>query len=238
MLNRSVIASLSLCVLGLSAMGCSKETTSSSNIKTGGIAALIDVYADANENATVHVKLVVGGSSSNTYVNLEGKDELKATVNKVTKTLTSRDAGIYEANFSGVGEDTEFNVVLERPDDTTADDNSGSLPAPFELDEPLGKQSRAMDPLEITWTPESSDEMNLTFEGDCIFTLDKEVADTGSYTVKAGALEPTHDGDKDEACSVDLEASRSRSGSADSRFDPESYFHLHQVRNTSFVSNP
>lgn len=233
----SRIALVSLCLVGLSALGCSKETTSSSNIKTGGIAALIDVYADDASSATVHVELRVGGSSSNTYVDLEGNDELKATVGDVTKTLTARDTGVYEADFDDVGEDTEFSVTLERPDDVTASNNSGTLPAPFDLEKPAAKKSRAEDDLEIDWAPESEDEMTLALDGDCTFPFEKGVPDTGVYILKAGALESTG-GDKPEACDVDLDARRTRVGKADSKFDPESYFHLHQRRSTTFVSNP
>src|SRR4051812_28938457 len=102
-------------LVGLLLMGCSKETTSSSNIKTGGIAALIDVYADTASSATVHVELKVGGSDSNTYVDLDNGDELVATAGDDMKVLTTRDAGVYEANFSGVGAETPFRVVLNRP---------------------------------------------------------------------------------------------------------------------------
>jgi hypothetical protein len=54
--------------------------------------------------------------------------------------------------------------------------------------------------------------------------------------VKAGALDST--GAEPEACNLDLTALRTRPGSADSKFDRESYFKLHQRRQTSFVSNP
>jgi hypothetical protein len=235
MFNRTGLALL--CLVGLSALGCSKETTSSSNIKTGGIAALIDVYADDDTTATVHVELKVGGSSSNTYVDLEGDDELKATVGKVTKTLSARDSGIYEADFSDVGEDSEFSVTLERPDDVTASGNSGTLPPPFALDEPLGKRSRADDDLVLSWAPESGDKMTLELDGDCTFPFSKDVPDTGMYTLRAGSLDST-DKDMPEACDVTLDARRTRAGEADTKFDPESYFRLHQRRSTRFVSNP
>src|SRR6478752_475663 len=230
MFNRSGLVCLSL--IGLSALGCSKETTSSNNIKTGGIAALIDVYADTDTKAVVHVKLVVGGSSSNTYVDLEGQDKLVATADDQTKTLSVVDTGIYEATFSGVGEDTAFTVTLDRPEDTTASDNSGDLPAPFSLDKPTEDLSRKDDALDVSWAPDSSDKMNLDFDGDCIFSYDKDVSDTGAYTVKAGVLEST--GKDAETCDIDLLATRTRSGSADSKFDKESYFRLHQRRKVSF----
>lgn len=236
MFNRIALASL--CLVSLSSVACSKETTSSSNIKTGGIAALIDVYADNDTSATVHVELKVGGSSSNTYVDLEGQDELTATVGDVTKTLTATDTGIYEATFSGVEEDTEFSVTLERPDDVTASGNSGTLPAPFTLDEPATELSREEDELVLSWAPGSRDKpFTLELDGDCIFSFDEDVPDTGEYVLAAGTLD-SRDDDKPEACDVDVDARRTREGVADSKFDRESYFRLHQRRKTSFVSNP
>lgn len=225
-------------LIGLAALGCSKETTSSSNIKTGGIAALIDVYGDTPSTATVHVELRVGGSSSNTYVDLEGQDKLIATAGDgEPQTLKAVDPGIYEAIFTGVEEDIEFTVVLDRPDDVSAGNNSGTMPAPFDLDDPTDDLSRADDELIVSWSPESSDSMNLEIDGDCIFDFDKDVPDNGSYTVKPGAIRSTG-GDEPEACRLDLTAVRTREGSADSKFDRESYFRLHQRRGQAFDSNP
>jgi hypothetical protein len=226
------------CVLGLGAVGCSKETTSSKDIKTGGIAALIDVYADTDDAATVHVELRVGGSSSNTYVDLEGGDVLKATAGDTTKELKVRDTGIYEASFSDVGEDTEFSVVLERPEDTTADSNSGLLPAPFSLDEPPSNLSRKDDDLDVTWAPANKgDPMHVAFDGDCIFDSSDSASDTGTYKVEAGSLDSTG-GDKPETCDITVSVQRNRDGEADSEFDPESWFRLHQRRSASFTSAP
>ncbi len=236
MLNRNALASL--CLIGLSTLGCSKETTSSSNIKTGGIAALIDVYADTDTTATVHVELRVGGSSSNTYVDLEGSDTLTATVAGKTKTLGVVDTGIYEANFSGVEGGTEFQVTLDRPDDETAMDNSGTLPDPFTLDDPTPDLSRMTDDLEVTWAPaETGDPMRLDFDGDCIFPYGHAASDTGSYVVDKATLDSTG-GDKPKTCDVTVDVQRSREGTADSLFDPESWFKLHQRRSASFTSNP
>jgi len=109
-----------LSLIGLSALGCSKETTSSKNIKTGGIAALIDVYADNDTTARVHVELRIAGSSSNAYVILEGQDKLIASAGDESKTLEGVSSGVYEGTFSGVGEDTEFTVTLDRPEQMNA----------------------------------------------------------------------------------------------------------------------
>jgi hypothetical protein len=235
MFERSSLAVFGL--LGLLAMGCSKETTSSTNIKTGGLAALIDVYADTATKARVKVELRVGGSSSNTYVNLENGDELSATAGDETKVLTASESGIYETNFTGVGADTLFTVLLDRPGDTTAADNSGTLPAPFELDNPKDGLSRKDDDLEVTWSPSGTgDKMNLDFDGDCIYDYPKPASDVGSFTVEKGTLDST--GDKPETCDVTVAAQRSRDGTVDSLFDRESWFRLHQRRSATFVSNP
>jgi hypothetical protein len=236
MFNRFTFASV--CLVGLAAMGCSKETTSSANIKTAGIAALIDVYADNATTATVHVKLVVGGSSSNTYVNLSNGDRLVATADGDEKELEEVDSGIYEAEFSGLDEGAEFTVTLERDDDETADANSGVLPPPFTLDEPESDLSRADDDLEVTWAPaESGDPMLVSFDGDCIFDNDDEASDTGSYLVEKDTLDSTG-GDEPKTCDIKVSLDRVREGSADSKLDRESWFKLHQRRSASFTSNP
>lgn len=226
-------------LVGLLAVGCSKETTSSRNIRTGGIAALTDVYADTDTTATVHVELKVGGSSSNTYINLEDGDQLIATAGEQMKKLSmTDDAGVFEAKFTDVGEDTLFSLVLERPNDTTASDNSGTLPAPFTLDKPTDNLSRKNDDLEVTWAPSgTADGMDFEFEGDCIFKHTESPSDSGSFTVSKGEIDSTGS-DMPKGCRLTLEAQRSRSGTADAAFDPESWFRLHQRRSTSFYSEP
>jgi len=236
MFQRSALASL--CLIGLSALGCSKETTSSSNIKTGGIAALIDVNAFDDNTATVHVELRVGGSTSNTYVDLEGEDRLLATAAGKTKTLTVVDTGVYEADFSGVEGGTEFSVTLDRPDDITASDNSGTLPEPFTLEDPSSDLSRMDDDLTLAWAPANTgDGMHVDIDGKCIFGYDDEMSDTGTFVVEAGELRST-DSDDPKTCDLTAKVERVRDGSADRAFDPESRFRLHQFRSGRFTSNP
>jgi hypothetical protein len=50
-------------------------------------------------------------------------------------------------------------------------------------------------------------------------------------------LDSTNDKEA-EACDVELDARRTRQGKADSQFDGDSYFQLHQRRRVTFVSNP
>ena len=127
---------------------------------------------------------------------------------------------------------------FERPDDTTASNNSGLLPAPFTLDDPPSNLSRKDDDLDVTWSPASKgDPMELEFDGDCIFNHSDDASDTGTYQVTAGTLDSTG-GDKPETCDITANVQRTRSGDADSEFDPESWFRLHQRRSVSFTSAP
>jgi hypothetical protein len=57
------------------------------------------------------------------------------------------------------------------------------------------------------------------------------------YTVAADTLDSTG-GDKPETCDLKLAVDRNRKGSADTKFDPESYFKLHQRRSATFTSKP
>jgi hypothetical protein len=234
MFNRIAIASL--CFVSLASVACSKETTSSANIRTAGIAALIDVYASEDASATVHVELRVGGSSSNAYVDLDSGDELRATVGDVTKTLRPRDTGVYEATFQNVEGEAEFSVALDRAEDISAT-SVGTLPPAFTLEEPTKELSRADDEPLLKWEPESRDDMSIALDGDCIFQFRKDVPDTGSYEIVPGTLDSTND-DEPEACDVEVDAQRSREGKADAEFDSDSYFKLHQRRRAGFVSNP
>ncbi len=234
MFQRNCLAMLGL--MGMAALGCSKETTSSANIRTGGIAALIDVTAKTDTTADVHVELKVGGSSSNTYVVLESGDKLTATVADETKTLTATDSGVYDVTFQDVGAGSEFKVDLERTDGSAS--NSGTLPAPFAIDPVTPKLSRKDDDLTLSWAPaDSGDGMSLAFEGSCIFPYSNNVSDTGSYVVKKDTLSSTHE-DTPETCDIKLMIDRSQDGVHDSAFDPESYIRMHQNRALSFTSNP
>ena len=59
-------------------VGCS-ATTSSRNIRTAGLVALVDVTSEQAQQARVSADVVVGGQHSNTYVVLEGGDKLVAS---------------------------------------------------------------------------------------------------------------------------------------------------------------
>jgi hypothetical protein len=228
--------------------GCSREVTSSNNIKTPGIAAIIDVTAESDSLSTVVAELRIAGSSSNAFVSLDGEDKLTATAVDPSKEINASKemvvedlAGVYEAEFPTASADTKFTVALERGEgDESARNNSGNLPAPFEIGPtPDTKPSRAEADITLTWAPvDTSADMVAELTGTCIFSETiKVVGDEGTLTITKGTLQSTG-GDMPKECEITVTMKRTRVGTADSVFDPESSFELHQVRKAEFVSAP
>jgi hypothetical protein len=231
----------SLCLIvtlsSLAAVGCS-ATTSSRNIRTAGMVAQIDVTSQSAGQSTVDVDLVIGGSSSNTYVVLEGGDTFKATAGGEAKVMQATSDGEYEAKFP-VSEG-EFVVSLERDEDDPAPASKGVLPPPFEITSDFGADpiSRT-EPITLTWTPANTDATVLIeLEGDCIISERFKVGgDPGTFTIAADEYKAWKS-KKDETCNVVATITRTTQGVTDPALDSDSHFRLHQVRTTRFVSGP
>ena len=233
----------SLALIGLllgTTLACSsEETVSSENIRTKGIAALIEAKAENDSSTKIRAELLVGGDESNTHVILDSGDKITVEGGSESQTLQAESEGIYTATFGTGAADTEFKVMLERPDDDDALGNVGKLPAPFTLGAlPSNTPSRANDDFDVTWDAGTSDNMWLEIEGSCIFEEKIEnVPDTGSYTVKAGKLDSTG-GSNPETCDITVRLWRENSGAVDSILDNESWYKLRQVRSAKFTSAP
>jgi hypothetical protein len=231
--------------LSLFMVGCI-ETVSSENIKTQGIAAIIDVTATSSTKSKIKVKLLVGGDESNTYVDLSKNDRIYASADDDRKRMTETSAGEFEAIFEEGAEDTEFKVELERSEFDDAKGSVGTLPAPFDITTDLSTQSysRANDDIAVEWEPSDSDDaMTLDVEeqlgeGGCFFDVtDEDIdGDPGTLKVRADTLDST--GSDPETCNAKITITRTRNGKTDSRFDAESRFRLHQVRTIKFASAP
>jgi hypothetical protein len=232
----------SLALALLASAGC-KETTSSCNIRTPGIAMSTHVVARSESDVRVETTLQVGGDESNTYIILDDCDRMFAVANGDSKEMRAISDGVYEAKFGVGAEGTEYRVVLERDQDETADANSGALPTPFGItsnfgDAPISRE----DDLEITWDPaESGDDMGIDIDDEaagCIYSFSQNIGgDPGSYTVMGGELESTSSLEP-ETCDVKVTLSRSRDGTHDRSLDSESSFVLMQVRSAGFASAP
>lgn len=225
-------------IVALLSVACS-ATTSSRNIRTGGLVALVDVTADSDQQSVVSTQLVIGGSSSNTYVVLEGGDRLYAETNGDKREMNATSDGEYEAKFARA--EGEFVVSLSRDVDSAAPKSSGTLPAPFQITSNFGDEpkSRRKDKVEVSWSPGNSGaDVTIRIEGDCIHSQEYKVGgDPGSFTIERKQIEAWKS-DTKKSCNVGVEVIHLTRGTTDSAFDSDSRFELRQVRRTRFVSGP
>jgi hypothetical protein len=226
------------CAIAALTVGCS-ATTSSRNIRTAGLVALVDVTSKQEGQATVHTKLVVGGANSNTYVVLEGGDRLYTEAGGQHQDMNAVSNGEYEAQVPTSG--GEFTVGLNRDVDAPATNNKGTLPPAFEVTSDLGSApiSRKKTDVTLTWAPgDSGADMSVHLSGDCILDADFSVGgDPGTFTIPHDKIQ-AWESQKKEACNVTATITRTGSGTTDPAFDRDSRFKLHQLREARFVSGP
>lgn len=224
------------CALGL-ALGC-EQGVESTDIRTTGIYPEITVTATGNGNSRVEVKLKVGGSSSNTSLDLKGDDELTATVDGSTKVLDDLGSRVYGATFPVEAEGTEFVIsFLRGTEDDGAPNSTVSLPAPFDLTLTPTEASRATDAIELAWDPPASGNVRWALDGDCVQLDDGSTPDDGAHSLAPATID-TFESDKEKSCTVDLDLTRSAGGTIDPAFTEGGSIVARQVRAASFTSNP
>ena len=217
--------------LALLSFACS-ESVESEDVRTSGIYPEIEVRATGNGSSRVEVRLKVGGSNSNTTLDLTGEDRLEATVDGETKRLDG-DGDTYRATFPVDAEGTEFTITFNRGE---ADDGApaavSSLPALDSLGE--SEAPRRYD-LDYTGSPLQRQH---GLEWMALHQVERrQHAGDGEATIAAGSIE-TFDSDKDESCTVDLTLTRKRNGSIDGAFTEGGRIVALQVRKDSFTSTP
>jgi hypothetical protein len=232
MLHRLVIA----VACTLAACGA---TTSSKNIRTAGLVALIDITAERPDQTVVSADMVVGGRNSNTHVVLEGGDQLVASCGDEQQDMSSVGNGSYAARFARA--EGEFVVAPGRGENSAAPHSVGSLPPPFEITSAFGDTpiSRANDSLTVTWTPGGSDAVvSLELEGDCIHSTELDAGgDPGTFTIEHGKIVAWKRQEKD-SCNVAVRVVQTKHGQPDPALGADSSVVLRQIRATRFVSAP
>lgn len=214
-------------------------TTSSKNVRTGGLVALIDITSEAPEQTVVSADMVVGGRHSNTHVVLEDGDQLVATCQGEKREMSSLGNGSYAAKFAR--SDGEFVVGLERASDKSAPRSVGNMPATFEITSYFGDKpiSRANDAMTVTWSPGGTDAVvSIELEGDCIHSTVVDAGiDAGKHTIEAGRITAWKSQEQD-SCNVALRVVQTKHGVPDPALGADSSVVLRQIRATRFVSAP
>ncbi len=220
------------------------EAVDSTDVMTDGVYADISAEAEGDGSTRTSAILRVGGSTSNTFLELVESDSLTASTGEDSQTMIDQSIGdfhAYVAEFDVDAEDTEFVVAFDREVDESAPNTVMSLPAQFDLTGPeeAVTVSRSQEEITISWEPSGSDdEMLWSVTGDCFFDADGGVdGDPGTVTVEAGTLEST-DEDEPATCEATLTITRSRVGSLDENYGEGGTAFGRQVRSVDILVSP
>lgn len=225
-------------LVALSASACT-ENVDSTDVKTSGVYAEMSVLAQGNGSSEVSAGLKVGGSNSNTYLEMKGPDSLSATVGTSTKTL-SKSGNFYKTTFPVDAADTSFVVAFNRgPDDESAPNSTVTLPAPFTIAGiATGASISRAAGFTATWQAETpADPMRWTLDGDCMFSANKSISDTGTVTIVAADFS-MHSGEEQTTCAATFCVDRTRTGTIDSAFGEGGSIDSSQHRCVAFSSTP
>jgi hypothetical protein len=226
--------------LALCGSAC-QEDVDSIDVKTSGVYAEMGVLATGNGSSEVTADLRVGGSSSNTHLDLKGEDELRAAAGSPdTAKRMSQNGFVYEASFGVEAGDTMFTVMFKRgADDVSAPNSNVTLPDPFQLSGiSSGMQISRAQGFTLTWeTSPKNDPMIWNMQGDCFFHGSESTSDTGQLIVATSDFS-MHSGQEQGTCNATICLERTRSGQIDANYGEGGVIKATQRRCMSFVTAP
>jgi hypothetical protein len=227
-----------IAAVSLLAFGCT-ESVESNDVRTSGVYPEIAVTATGNGSSQVRVRLKVGGSNSNTFLDMSGMDRLEATVGDDTKVLDETSSDTYTATFPTDAEGTEFTIAFLRgTGDDDAPASTVTMPAPFDLSLGATTAGRGADDVDVMWDPPvAGAQIAWKLSGECVKLDSGSVPDNGSHTIEAGTIE-TFESDMDKSCTVTFEMTRSKNGSVDPAFTEGGSVVARHVRSQGFTSTP
>jgi hypothetical protein len=236
-LSKTFVASL----LALSA--CASESVESNDVLTDGIYASFEAVA-TEDGTRATATLLVGGSSSNTYVMLGGDDALTVTAAGETLELRERqgfgERYYYDADLATNAEDTVVVFRFERSIDSGAPDSRCTLPRAMTITAPSDGDafSRMEADVLIAWDTSGTNEpIQLQVQGDCFTAISESFdSDPGEYVIPAATLQSSQD--PATACQATVTLSRNNNGTLDPAFGEGGSVLCRQVRTTTFRSDP
>jgi hypothetical protein len=236
---------LSLLVPAL-VVGAACTSIQSSNIKTAGMSAYMQVVADGTGQTKASAQLNVGNNATD-FVDLSSGDTFVATASGQSQTMSRTNflgTISYQATFNGKdGVGTPYTIALNRTSDVSAPSSTCTMPKPFNITAPTsnGTFSRANSDIMVTYDNSGTqDAMNWSAGGDCVKgQVDGSVAgDTGSFTIAKGILVPTDPSQNTVTCQAHITLTRTRPGQLDPHFGSGGNIHADHVRTVTFNSTP
>lgn len=219
-------------LLALLLGGCSRLVPST-DLPLSKMSFHISVLARSGSEAEVLVSIRLGRRVKirSQYVVMTGGDRLVAEVDgkryKMEAVLKPGRPHFYEAKVPIAKPNAEVRILLARPKQVIPI-AAGTLPPPFELAE-LPRSPSASRPLEVRWSPVSSEPMEIDVKGSCFSRTTIWMGeDPGHGVVEAGLLRPPVF--KWDDCQVDLTVARAGEGRPERGVHPGSGFLIRQVR--------
>lgn len=242
---RRVIWLLAMGLAFAALAGCA-EDVDSDDVATDAIYANIWVEASGDGNSRAYTALRVGGSSSNTFLELTDYDALMTFVNDTSKGMAESESALgttYSATFPYEAEDTPFRVAFLRtppPDGEcagkSAPNSTVTLPRPFSITAPAPSTSVSRGAgFTFTWNNSGeSDPLSYRVSGTCIQDYSESISsDSGSYTIPAGSIMVVGT-DQTVSCAATLTLSRTRAGSLDPNYGEGGVISARQYRTLDF----
>jgi len=231
-----VIVAWATLAMAFGAAACS-EQVDSTDVRTSGVYADMEVLAPGNGKSEVEVDLRVGGPASNTHLAMKGADNLSATAGGVTKVL-AKSGNVYVTSFDGDAAETQFVLTFTRgPEDTSAPYSSVTLPEPFTIGGVAQTVSRQVG-FTATWRAGTKGEpMAWLLRGDCLVAQAGSMADAGQTVVSPSHF-VTGVAQEEATCNASFCLERARSGLLDPAFGEGGVIKAKQSRCVAFLSTP
>jgi hypothetical protein len=221
--------------------GCSQ--VDSDAVRTSGMYADLSIEADGSGGTLTRASLRVGGSSSNTFINLSGGDALVTRVGAASYPMVRQEAlGTvwYQAVPPVDSANTAFRISLLRDNDISAPNSDVTLPAPFTITSPApGSEFSRNSAVTITWSGAgAADPLTWQVTGDCIDSrYGNQAADIGTLTIPAGGITPrTNQGAA--SCTATIRFYRTRAGVVDPAYGEGGELYARQTRFITILSRP
>ncbi len=228
----------------LALVACS--STGSENIRNGGLQLQARAKSDATSTAVL-AQVLVGKGLAPTRADLEGADQLWATLDGAEKQLAENKDLIfgeiwYAAIFPSDNGGKEATLQFRRKVDASLVDNKVVVPLSFEVTAPTaGAEFSRAAGLTVSWTPtDTGTTINLGLTGTCLLPYGKNgSADSGSLVVGTNEVKANASSDAGPAtCTANLVMDRVRLGTIDKGWGEGGGFSGIQSRKVTVTSKP
>jgi hypothetical protein len=242
------ISSVATALLALLALAGCGEAVDSTSIKTDGVYADFTATAEGDGQTDIQARLKTGGPNSNTFLNLEGGDELAFYVDGDSYEPDERspvgDRTYYQKRVDKDAGGTNLRIEFTREDGENAPNSTVMMPEPFEIEAPTSSDSFSRSgnddvDIQLDNTDQETD-VKVTVRGDCLDRGYSKSVSGSQQTITIPGDELESDDTEDEepgTCTPSVTVERIMRGDVDSAYTGGRFEATHE-RVTSFESTP